>query len=127
MMISNGNRSVNVKRTDLLEKLKSNLAKHQAEVSAANEAFAKAGEELIRTALRTFQKSNVKKSFRVQMDAPNDYSEYYKRMISMLEMSTDDIINIGEGDFQKFVLDEWEWTNSFKAVTASYAGALKGA
>ena len=44
----------------------------------------------------------------------------YERVLSMLSLSLDDEVKLGEADYRRYVLDEWEWQGSFATNTTSY-------
>lgn len=51
---------------------------------------------------------------------PESHESEYDRAISMLNHSVDDILDIDERTYKHYVLDDWDWTSSFKAVTSTY-------
>ncbi len=51
---------------------------------------------------------------------PVDYSEEYSRAISMLEWEKEDKITLTPNEFRYFVMDDWDWSDSFSAVTGLY-------
>lgn len=53
---------------------------------------------------------------------PVDYSDQYDTAISMLEWEVDEEVTLAEHDFQRYVLNKWEWARMFAANTQSYLG-----
>lgn len=62
----------------------------------------------------------------VSMPEPEDHTADYDRIIRMLEMSVDDEIELDEGDFSRYVMDQWEWARSFASNTMMYVAAADG-
>jgi hypothetical protein len=54
------------------------------------------------------------------MRTPEDHTEEYDAVIGLLEMSTDQDVELTANDYQRFVLDRWEWARSFEVNTMSY-------
>ena len=51
---------------------------------------------------------------------PQSYEKDYDRVIGMLSRTMSVEITLDEGDFAKYVLDEWEWTERFKLSNSFY-------
>ena len=47
---------------------------------------------------------------RVELDEPVDQTHDYDRVIAMLEMSVDEVVELDETAFANYVLDDWDWT-----------------
>ena len=56
----------------------------------------------------------------LSMRIPEDHTEEYDAVIGLLELSTDDTVELTAHDYERFVLDRWEWKRSFEANTMSY-------
>jgi hypothetical protein len=57
---------------------------------------------------------------RITMRTPEDHTEEYDAVIGLLELSTDDTVELTAHDYERFVLDRWEWKRSFEDNTMSY-------
>lgn len=116
--------SVNIKRTELLETLKSNRESHRAIFLEAQESYrvmaiaeldefiaeAKAGRRIRRT---------------LTLIEPIDQTKEYDRAIRMLEMAVDEVVQISDSDFQCYVMDEWRWKQQFEASNMGYSKTLR--
>lgn len=49
----------------------------------------------------------------------------YDRVIKMLELSKDSEFILTERDFQRYVMDVWDWSGSFKLESTMYKDALR--
>lgn len=110
---------VMVDKNQLLEKLRANRANHRKVFEAAVEVYrTRAVEELER--MLDDAKNGRKIARQIGLVTPVDYTKEYDRAITMLEMSRDTNITIDSRDFARFVMDDWEWRESFSTSTASY-------
>lgn len=57
---------------------------------------------------------------------PDNHLRDYDAAIKMLEMSVDSELEIDNSTFQNLVMDRWDWSEDFQAVTMSYMSGPKG-
>jgi predicted nuclease with TOPRIM domain len=115
-------RSVNVSRLQLLEKLKTNLEIHRREYKEAVSDF--------RTRLMTDLENAVQKvgtmsipelrKLRIDIQPPANHERDYTEVIEMLEMSVDDNINLDSDSFRAYIKNEWHWQSRFSTLKAMY-------
>jgi hypothetical protein len=112
-------RTVRLKRIELLEKVKGNRDNHRAVFEKALEGYRKA-------VVRELEKmlEEAKKGLRIRREVrlvePMDQTRDYDRIIKMLEMSTDDVIELDEKGFSQYVMDDWSWKANFLESTNPY-------
>ena len=111
---------VNVKRDMLLEKVKENCANHRSIFEDAQEVYR---ERMIAELDSMLADATAGRKIRraVSMPEPEDHTRDYERVLSMLAMSVDDVIELSEHDFARYVMDQWEWNASFALTTTAYA------
>lgn len=125
-MITMHQRSVNVARVTLLEKLRENLATHKAEYA---EAVADYQERLLadlKLAVKKVGKiKDVKdlENFSFSLPYPQSHERDYTEIIEMLEMSVDENIQLDAQSFRAYIKNEWHWRDHFQATRASYKAA----
>ena len=56
----------------------------------------------------------------VNVQAPEDHTDDYDRVLAMRGMTVDDVMQIEESLFQCYVMDQWEWNEQFVATNSSY-------
>ena len=112
-------KSVNVKKTDLLDKIKENRAKHRAIFEKAVKGYRKAVVAELEFMLDEARKGRRIKR-QIELIEPMDQTREYDRVIRMLEMSTDDIIELSQQDFAQYVMDDWAWKQQFLSTTLPY-------
>lgn len=115
--------TIKVKRDELLAKIQENLVRHNDVVAKAVEGYQKVVTEALEAHLADV-KAGKKPNLQVfsQLTPPTDMSEEYKSAIAMLEMSTDDIIELDARDFRQLVENKWSWRVSFLNQNAKYVG-----
>jgi hypothetical protein len=57
----------------------------------------------------------------VSLTEPSDHTKDYDRVIAMLEMSVDDTVTLDASDFDRYVLDNWDWSRFALSTNTSYA------
>lgn len=121
-------RKITMWRSELLTKLRENLAKHQ---TAYEEAVAErkaailvyAAETLKQVKAGDFSRFNGLRGFNIS--EPVDHSKEYTRAIAMVDASIEDEIVIDENTFAKWVMDEWGYTNALNEIYLA-ASAMSG-
>lgn len=120
-MLGQHESKVTVKREALLDAIKKNRQKHKAEFLEATTGYRSA---VLLAATVLVADCEVGKEPDLKplrtMEEPRSHLPAYDRAIAMLEMSVDDLMEISEERFREYVLDEWDWTDRFKAVSSSY-------
>ena len=88
--------------------------------------YVEAWEEYRRQVLEAMQhnlthaKNGGHLELRITMRTPEDHTEEYDAVIGLLEMSTQPDVELTAHDYERFVLDRWEWKRSFEDSTVSY-------
>ena len=135
---------VTVKVSKLLETLKENRENHIKEYEEAVAGYKEAASEKLTQARETAVKRMQVNFDKIQLEidnfdpeeaqdyftlvqqetvslpVPKNYSESYDKTIAMLEWERGGEILLKSQEFDRYVLDNWEFTESFKAVSAMY-------
>lgn len=112
--------SVKVKRGELLEKLIANRDGHRALFMKAQDGYRKAVIEALDKALKDAREGREYRVY-IALQAPEDHTEDYDTVISMLTMSVDADIEIEQLDFQCYVRDKWQWAAHANFLNSTYA------
>ncbi len=120
MRMNNINMKTTVKRVDLLETLRINKTKHKSIVQEAREGYVKRAKKELLARLERISKGEVI-ALTFALNPPQDYTEVYENSIRMLEWNNDELVVLGADEFRQLVRDEWDWTNEFHEVSASYS------
>lgn len=140
-------RKINVDKQKLLTTLIENRAKHVAEYNEAlanyRAQFVAKVEQAVKDARATLTKEAKKLTDKVtsmtdkeileqrscvvllphvmiEMPVPVSYEKQYNTIISMFEIEELNTVELSGAEFTCFILDEWDWSVSFKHVTSMY-------
>lgn len=139
-----GERTVEVKRDDLLETLKTNKEAHKKayeqavkdykEVACAEleKAFTKAKRSLdgnlkeLKNRVLDDERDTPEQiillpQIMVKLPVPQDHSRSYEVAIQMARWEVNDTVELTQSQFQCFVLDDWDWKRKFESDNATYA------
>lgn len=110
-------------KAKVLEKLKENAEIHKKEFK---ELLTKNTEHVKAEILKVAQSegypdlSKVNEAIRAK---PTDHSRDYERMISILQMTTQDEIELTGSEFERYIEDEWDWKDTFLSNKTMYGMA----
>jgi uncharacterized protein YbjQ (UPF0145 family) len=111
--------SVKVSKDELLAKLRENREKHEAEYEDA--VLKHRGEAIAELQLRLQKiEAGGKIDLSFNLPTPKEFLESFDEAISMLEWEQSDEIELDQRDFQRYVLNKWEWGQLFAASTSLY-------
>lgn len=118
-MLNLRTKTVNVSRKDLLAHLYANLEEHKSEYKQAlldyqDKVIADLSAALARSQAGDFTKVTV------SVDHPKSHEQDFMDVISMLEMSVDETINLDSEAFKAYFRNEWPWKRQFDMLMASY-------
>lgn len=105
-----GMETVKVKKDELLKILRKNREEHR-------EIFLEALDGYHKAALKALQdrideaKANKKVSLHFVLVEPQDQTKQYDRIIKMLEMNVEDVVELTEQEFVHYVMDDWSGTD----------------
>lgn len=111
--------SVKINKTELLARLVKNREQHTKLYKAAEIGYRKKAIAKMAALLKQAQRGGeIVTVFR--MPEPVNNSTEYNRVIAMLEMSVDEVIELTSHQFNSYVLDQWEWSGTVIASNLGY-------
>lgn len=111
--------AIKVQKAELLEKLKGNRAAHSAQFDQASAGYRAKVIEALESRLKDARAGKLPQLI-FNLPMPVDQTKAYDRVIGMLELSVEDIIELEEHDYQQYVLDEWSWSHATTASNTFY-------
>jgi hypothetical protein len=108
-----------MKVQDILTKVKANRASHRNEFLEAQEGYRKKAIEILDQRLAD-ARAGKELNMLIQLPAPQDHTKDYDRVIMMLEMTTDEVLEIDQNEFAQYVLDDWSWKQQFMLTNSMY-------
>lgn len=116
-------RQVTVNKAELLKKVHENRSTHREIFLKAQEGYRKKFIEVLEQ--RLYDAKNGKQFEAViALQEPMDMTKEYDRVISMLEMSVDDEVELDQKEYAAYVMDDWSWKRQFVTSNAAYTDAL---
>lgn len=120
-----GMKTIRVQKEKLLDTLKTNRDNHISEYQEAVELYYDDVLSKLDKKRREVKKAGVDGILDintvVSVSAPVSYKDEYDTTIEMLEWSTDDFIDLTQDEFKRYVKDEWNWSENFKTLRATYS------
>lgn len=111
-------KTVKINKSALLEAIKKNRSKHENDVIIAIEAYKK--EAFMQYEAAIILLKNTGKVSRIILQEPVDKRDDYDRVLKMLEMSADVVIELDNHEFDQYVMDNWEWKNHASFANSTY-------
>lgn len=139
-------RTTRVLTLDLIKKLKLNRTQHLQEYNESVEGYLEIAKTKIvdkfqeakkklkdayENALSELEKFDPSKAsdtivfcrgITFDLVAPRCYVDAYDQAIEMLEWETREEVELNSTEFRCFVMNKWDWMESFKSVSAIYNG-----
>jgi len=110
--------SVQVKRLDLIYTLKTNLENHKNKTKEAHREYRKKIIEICKVNLaRAHAGQKLRSNSLIE---PQDFSQEYKRAISMLELTDHEFVTLTSSDYARFYMDQWSWSRNWEITTSEY-------
>lgn len=143
-------RTVTVNRPRLLEILQTNREKHRREYQESVEGYKvlakerleklhkravaslKDSLELIESKIDGFDPEDDEgltdhvtliNSMSFHLQVPKDYTSAYDVAIQMAEWEVNETVELTQGQFQCFVMDDWDWRSEFNLLNKAYSSA----
>jgi len=113
-------KTVTVKKEVLLKKLLENKKIHIREYNEAMIGWVETAIKQLENEIETLKTNPLSSKLYFNLSKPVSYEKKYDVAIGMLEMEVNDIVEISSEEFQRYVNDEWEWTESFKHMSTFY-------
>lgn len=114
----------NLKKESLLKFLSENRSEHRAIFEEAVEGYKKKAVELLEQHIARIKKSSLER-VSVSIPVPVDHTRDYDRVISMIENTEDDVIELEEHEYAQYVLDDWAWQREFLTTNSAYSSMAR--
>lgn len=116
--------TVKVKKNELLATIIKNRAEHKDIFLEAQKGFRETAIRILDERLAEARKGKrINLSF--SLPEPVDHTPDYDRIIKMLNMSTDDIVELTDDHFAQYVMDDWSWKRQWFASNVNYSAKAK--
>lgn len=117
-----GELTILVDKDQLLEALRENREKHGAAFAKAKAGYIKVTTKQVKEYLTRLANGELlERAFIPQ--PPENHTGDYDDAIDMMTWSTDDKIELAQGQFRQYVKDDWGWKDSWTASNTQYLEA----
>ena len=126
MGIGRGGRTYKVLIVDLLKNLKKNRDEHLLIVEEAQAKFREMAIAELDTMLAD-AKANKRIAMRLSLVMPTQHTAAFDNAIGLMEMTQrtgETVIEIDADEYERFVRNNWEWTEKFRASNAGYSARI---
>jgi hypothetical protein len=110
---------IKVRKADLIGAMKANRETHRAGFEEAmvgfRGAFMSKLDKMIEDAMHNYKYAQA-----VGLMMPEDHSSDYDRVIQMLEMDVEEVIELSETEFAQYVQDDWGWKKQWTTTNSYY-------
>ena len=113
-------RTVKVNKGALLDALKANRANHRQRYEKAFDGYTKECQRVLEAHLEELKKGG-RHVVLFSENAPDDHTPEYDQLIKMLEMSIETEIELTYQEFQRYVMDQWEWRHGWEMSNSKYS------
>ena len=105
-------REVTVRKDEFITRVSANRDNHRAVFERALDGYRR---RIIAELERRVDdvRRGVSIDQRIGLPEPEDHTDDYDRVLTMAQMSVDDTITLSSSDFAMYVMDQWDWRQSF--------------
>jgi dsDNA-binding SOS-regulon protein len=114
--------TINVAKDRLLATLKQNREDHLDLFLKAQEGYRLQVIEVLDERLQQARDGKQVSTF-INLPEPKNYTEAFDTAISMVEWAEGATIELDQRDFERYVLNKWEWAQAFIATNSQYVGS----
>lgn len=117
-------RTIKVKKSDLLDKIKVNKENHKKEYEEAVVAYRIEARKQLNQQKKSLEKGDL--NLRLNLVAPVNMEAEYDKLIQIFEWEVEDHVELSTGEFNEYVLDETQFAVSAKMLNSTYLAAGRG-
>jgi len=111
---------VRMDKSKVLDRVTANRAHHEKTYNQAMVVYRERAIKELKDLIDAL-KAGKSRPLTVRLPIPKDYTSEYDLVIDMLNNSVDDVVELDDIDFRKYIRDEWDWKTSFRETTSVYA------
>ena len=123
-------KTIRIKKLQLKEKLEENLKLHDDVYNEALDAYwdevSRDLNHWVKSAKREIKERDITHGgirININIDAPENHSRAYENAIQQLEYEVNDIVELDQREFNSYVLNQWDWVDSFVMSNSKYSSA----
>ena len=111
-----------VDKKEALKTLRANRERHHKIVEEARVGYVEKAKAKLAAKLDELSSGKLV-ALRFDLQVPEDHTDDYDLAIRMVELHTEDTIEMTSTDVRTLMMDEWDWLRSFLFTNARYANS----
>ena len=119
-MRSQGNRTIKVKKSDLIERINENKESHIEEFEAAKIAYKAEALRQLEEARKKIEAGELGVS--LSLVTPSNVAEQYDKKAEMFEWEIADEVELSQDEFKDYVQDDFDFARNARRMNMSYLG-----
>jgi hypothetical protein len=119
-------RTMKFKKGEILEHVKRNKGQHAKIFAEAIEGYRKKAVDILNKNIAAIKEGRIIRSS-ISIPPPENHIKDYEVVASMLEMTTEDVVELNGIEFRRYVKDDWEWKGSFINSNSAYSSTAASA
>lgn len=113
--------TVKIKRNELYNAVTKNLTQHKKDLHLAKkERRQKIVDRMNIEIAKILEDGDYQPPTNVSIVQVPDHSGDYQRVIRMVDMSVEDVIELTAREFDQYIMDNWNWKDIFNETIMSY-------
>jgi hypothetical protein len=112
-------RLIKIKKDRLVATVTTNRDEHRDQFLAAQKKYREKVIEILDERLATARKGGRIDVY-ISLPVPVDYTNEYSAALAALDWEVEDHVYLSQSEFNRLVLNDWEWKRDFAANTQSY-------
>jgi hypothetical protein len=109
-----------VNKEEALKTLRANRKRHRKIVEEARAGYVEKAKAKLSAKLDELASGKLV-ALRFDLQVPEDHTDDYDLAIRMVELHSEDTIEMSSTDVRTLMMDEWDWLRSFLFTNARYA------
>ena len=117
-MMTHGNRTIQVEKSDLIAKIKENKENHIKEYDKAVVAYKEEAESQLMTEVARVQEGAL--DAKLNLITPIDNTENYDSILEMFEWEVKDVVELQQDEFKEYVQDKTDFAVRAQMSNTAY-------
>lgn len=109
------------KKDELVTIVQKNRDAHRAIFEEALIGYKQKVIETLEATIEQAKRGEVRQIY-VSFAKPDDHTRDYDRLLKMLDMTSEQDVELTEQQFGQYVLDDWDWKRQFITTNSAYSG-----
>ena len=117
-MMTHGNRTIEVKKTELIDQIKLNKENHVKEYAKAVVAYKEEALKQLAAQINRVEDGSI--DAKLNLITPVDNSENYDSIIEMFDWEVKDFVELRQDEFKEYVQDKTDFAITAKMSNTAY-------